>query len=119
MAKPNLRVRLTDMFEAIDEATAFLVGIDLSAFQADAKTRRSVERCIEIISEASRHIPAELAAGFPHIPWPEVRAIGNQLRHEYYRVSDAIIWKVASNSLPELRPVIQQMLDQLDEAETT
>ena len=40
----------------------------------------------------------------------EIAAIGNLLRHEYQRVDDLIMWKIASRSLPDLRAAISDML---------
>jgi uncharacterized protein with HEPN domain len=54
--------------------------------------RRAVERELEIISEASRHIPADLQEAAPEVPWREIAGIGIVLRHEYQRVADKIVW---------------------------
>jgi hypothetical protein len=35
------------------------------------------ERGVEIVSEASRHLPPELKARHPEIPWQKVAGIGN------------------------------------------
>jgi uncharacterized protein with HEPN domain len=43
-------------------------------------------------------------------PWPEIAGIGNLLRHEYHRIDDLIMWKIAVESLPALRPVIVALL---------
>ena len=40
-------------------------------------------RALEIISEASRHVPAEAKARLTNIPWRNIAAIGNKLRQEY------------------------------------
>ena len=69
-----------------------------------------IERCVEVVSEASRHVPAEQKARFPDVPWPEIAAIGNKLRHDYNRIDDVILWRVASISLPTLRSVIATIL---------
>lgn len=42
-----------------------------------------VERSLEIISEAVRHLPEELLATQPDVRWPDVRALGNLIYHEY------------------------------------
>jgi uncharacterized protein with HEPN domain len=73
--------------------------------------RRAVERGVEIVSEASRHIPDELKQRYPHIYWREISAIGNLLRHEYGRVDDRIIWRVVEEYLPELKDVVTEMLE--------
>jgi Protein of unknown function DUF86 len=51
-------------------------------YSSDRKTQRAVERCIEVISEASRHIPDEIKGDRPLIPWRDVATIGNVFRHE-------------------------------------
>jgi len=43
--------------------------------------RMIAERALEIISEASRRLPDDMKASQPHIPWRDIAAIGNHLRH--------------------------------------
>jgi uncharacterized protein with HEPN domain len=105
-----LVLRLRDLLAAIDAVGDFVQGHDFDSYSADTKTRWSVERAIEIVSEASRHIPTEMTEPYPHIPWRDVRAVGNRLRHEYFRVDEAVTWNIATRSLPELRAVIAAML---------
>jgi uncharacterized protein with HEPN domain len=47
-------------------------GVSLADYRTDIKLRRAVERCVEIISEASRHIPVQLKNKFPSQPWDEI-----------------------------------------------
>ena len=55
-------------------------------------TRRyAAERCIEIVSEASRRIPADWKAEHPSIPWSDIAGIGSVLRHDYEDVNLDII----------------------------
>lgn len=64
----------------IIEATS---GKTVGEFKADWLMRHGVQRGIEIISEATRHLPPEVLARHSEIAWPKVRAVGNVLRHEY------------------------------------
>ena len=74
---------------------------------------RTVERCIEIVSEATRHIPDEIKGRYPHIPWPQIAGIGNVLRHDYDIVDDRIIWEVATLHFAVLRTVVAEIKSQL------
>ena len=76
--------------------------VSLDAFEGDWRKRWLVERGIEIISEASRHLPDDLKARHPQIPWPKVAGIGNILRHGYERIAPDVLWRLARDDLPPL-----------------
>jgi hypothetical protein len=61
----------------------------LDVFETDWQTQWLVERGVEIISEASRHLSDELKARHPRIPWGKVAGIGNILRHNYENIAGA------------------------------
>ena len=73
-----------------------------------------MERCLEIISEASRYIPPQLTDKHPEVPWADIRGIGNQLRHAYDQLDGDIIWNTATISVPELKIVIEAMIATLE-----
>lgn len=108
--KRSVIVRLNDMLAMIDAVAEMTDGTDLARYRSDLMLRLAVERSVEIISEASRHIPENQKARFPETPWPEIAAIGNKLRHEYQRVDDAILWSVTQRALPELRLVVTTLI---------
>ena len=81
-------------------------GQELPDYQEDWLLRRGVERGIEIISEASRTIPASMQALQADIPLPRIRAVGDVLRHEYHSLSDAVIWNVVIDELPRLKTAL-------------
>jgi uncharacterized protein with HEPN domain len=102
--------RLTDIIEAIERIRSVLASVTLEAFEADWQKRWLVERGVEIISEASRHLADELKAQHPEIPWPKVAAIGNVMRHEYERIAPDVLWRLAKNELPPLEKVCRAEL---------
>jgi len=69
--------------------------------------RDAVERGIEIISEASRHLPEDLKAEHPEVPWRSAAGIGNIIRHGYDVVDDQAIWNTIEQSLPPLRAAVE------------
>ncbi len=68
MGSRSLAPRLNDMIEAIDVIRANTENVTLDAFEADRDKRWLVERAVEIISEASRHLGDELKHRHPGIP---------------------------------------------------
>lgn len=97
---------LHDILEAIERVESVTAGKTLAEFEANWQLRYIAQRAIEIISEASRRIPAELQAKRPEIPWRKVMAIGNVLRHEYHGLSDKVIWGVVVDELPKLKVAV-------------
>jgi uncharacterized protein with HEPN domain len=98
---------LEDILESIANIERVLAGKTFHDFEGDWLLRRGVERGIEIISEASRRIPADLCAIRPEIPWKDIAAIGNILRHQYHSISMPIIWEVVQKDLPPLKDAIK------------
>ena len=100
---------LHDILETIERVEEVTRDKGLREFEASWQLRWIVQRAIEIISEASRAIPDELANTQSDIPWPSVRGIGNVLRHEYDGLSDPIVWRVVTDELPKLKHAIENI----------
>lgn len=86
--------RLRDIIDAIDQIEHLLDGKTFPDVFTDRVQRAAFERFLEILSEASRHIPDALKEEAPEIPWAEIAAIGNHLRHAYHRVDFEILWRI-------------------------
>lgn len=104
---------LRDILHHIELAEHFVTGFDDKAFLADARTVYAVTRCLEVISEASRRLPAGLKARHPSIPWKNIAGAGNIYRHDYEDVAAQYIWNTVQRALPPLRVVIQREIDEL------
>jgi uncharacterized protein with HEPN domain len=106
----SLIPRLTDIIEAIERIHVVLVDLPLDAFENDWQRQWLVERGVEIISEASRHLTDELKARHPEIPWDKVAGIGNILRHDYESIAAPVLWKLAQGDLSLLEKVCREEL---------
>jgi uncharacterized protein with HEPN domain len=100
MAAPSSIARLTDIIEAVELIGSEIAGVTLQNLESDKRKRWLVERGIEIISEASRHLSDELKARHPEISWAKVEGRGNVLRHEYERIAHDVLWRVVRDDLP-------------------
>ena len=56
------------MLEAISDIEQITAGLSFEAYATGRAMRRAVERCIEIVSEASRRLPPDLKERHPAIP---------------------------------------------------
>lgn len=103
MAGRTALVPLTDIRDAIRRIERYTAGKSLAAFRRDELVHDAVERCLEIISEASRRLPEEMKARHPGIPWRNVAGLGNVFRHEYDAVSTPLVWEIVREHLPPLK----------------
>jgi uncharacterized protein with HEPN domain len=103
MAFADPRARLEHLLEPIEEIEGFVSGKTLQDYLSQGWLRFATERGIEIVSEASRRIPADLRAKHAEIPWADIAGIGNILRHGCDSLDHAVIWGVVANDLPPLK----------------
>jgi uncharacterized protein with HEPN domain len=101
---------LKDIEQSINEINDFLPGErNFFAFQKDLKTRKAVERNIEIIGEPMDRI---LKAD-PYFQITDSRKIvdtRNRIIHGYDSVSEDVIWLIVNRYLPILEKEIHQLL---------
>jgi len=108
---PEIRIWLQDISVSIEEIWDFLPEKrDFSEFQADLKTKKAIERNIEIIGEAlSRILKVE-----PDINISDSRKIvdtRNRIIHGYDSVSADVIWLILNNYLPILEKEVKSLLE--------
>ncbi len=113
--KRSVRLRLHDVLKNIDGIEYAVSGKTFEDFRSDWLLRHGIERGMEIISEASKHIPENLRQTQPELSWRGIIGIGNILRHDYENVSEKIIWNAIGSDLPPLRKAIVAMLATLKE----
>ncbi len=104
------RQRLCDIRDNIQLARQFIAGMEFDAFAKDTKTVYATVRALEIISEASRHLPKALKVRHPQIDWVAVRDAGNVYRHAYEYVTEQRLWDTVTNHSAALDAVVQQEL---------
>jgi uncharacterized protein with HEPN domain len=107
---PTLADRLVHVLESINTIQALLAKTTFENFTNDLLARLAVERCFEIISEASRRIPDEVKAREVTINWRSLADLGNVLRHAYHRIDTRTLWNHAERDLPPLKAFAEQVM---------
>jgi len=85
-------------------------GRTLAQYAPDEDLRLLVERRLEIIGEAARHVSESFRSAHPEIPWRKIIAQRNLLAHEYGEIEDDILWQVVTVSVPELIEALEPLV---------
>ena len=94
---------LLDIVENIDKVNAYVAGMTLREFEANAMAVDAVERCIMRITEVAFRLQGKAETWMPQQEWQNMRALGNLLRHRYDTVQIRVIWQVIENDFLSLR----------------
>jgi len=98
--------RLQHIADAISEIEAFTKGVTFDAFSSNRMMVLACVKCFEIIGEAAGHLSEEIKAEYTSIDWRNVKAFRNLMVHEYFKVSDRLVWQIIDSNLPELKHVV-------------
>ena len=105
------RTACSDIIVNAQRVARFVAEFTFETFEADERTHFAVVRGLEIISEASRRLSAEMKARHPAVPWRQIADAGNVYRHSYHRVTLDIVWLTVHHELPVLVAACRAELD--------
>ena len=107
----EIKAWLYDILNAIMEIESFFNGStkEFAKYQNDLRTKRAVERNIEIIGEAlSRILKRDGTISISNSR--KIVDTRNRIIHGYDSVSDDVIWGIVIRHLPILQTEIQELL---------
>lgn len=107
----TIKTWLYDILSSINEIESYFIETPklFEVYQNDLRTKRAVERNIEIIGEAMSRILKE----YNHIQISNSRKIvdvRNRIIHGYDSVSDDVIWGIVIKNLPVLQKEVEVLL---------
>ena len=106
----NIKTCLLDINQSIDEIFEFLGDQrDFYAYQKDLKTKKAVERNLEIIGEAVNRI-LKIDNTFPLNEAKNIIGTRNRIIHSYDNISDEVIWTIVSRELPKLKIQVENLI---------
>ncbi|WP_395803107.1 DUF86 domain-containing protein [Daejeonella sp.] len=102
---------LLDIQQSIDEIFEF-VGKeqDFYTYKSDLKTKKAVERNLEIIGEAVNRI-LKIDNSFPIDEAKNIIGTRNRIIHSYDNISDELIWTIVVRELPKLKLQVYVLLN--------
>ncbi len=104
---------IEDILNAMEKADIFIKEMGYENFINDEKTVYAVIRALEIIGEATKHIPDEARQNYPEIPWTDMAGMRDVLIHDYVGVDVETVWLTVKDKIPQIKPLIERMVKDL------
>jgi uncharacterized protein with HEPN domain len=107
----EIKAWLFDIQNTIEEIEQFLPEGQrvFENYQNDLKTKRAIERNLEIIGEATNRILTK-DSGFEISNSRKIISLRNRIIHGYDVISDELIWGIIMNDIPKLKSEITAYL---------
>lgn len=108
----DIKTWLYDILQSINEIDSYYDGKPriFQEFVADTKTKRAIERNLEIIGEAVNRIrKRDKIFNINHAE--KIVGTRNRIIHGYDKVSDDMIWSIMINHLPKLKEEVRRLLE--------
>ncbi len=106
-----------DMLDAAKTVCSFIDGVKFYQYESDRKTQLAVERAIEIIGDAARHISSEFQALHSEIPWKGIIGQRHILAHDYGEVKQERMWVVVTVHIPKLIRLLEALVPDIPNME--
>ena len=102
---------LEDMLISMERIQEYVSGLEFIQFKQKQMVVDAVIRNLEIIGEASKHIPKSIIAKYPEIPWKKMYGLRNIVTHEYFGLDYELIWEIAKNDLPKNQTDLYKLIE--------
>ena len=103
--------RLKHIIESIDNIFEFTTNLQFEDFVANKMVKFAVIKNLEIIGEASNLLTNDLRNKYAKIEWNLIIGLRHILVHDYYQISDSIIWNTITEDLQDFKNQIQIIID--------
>lgn len=100
--------RLRDILEAARLIVSYLKGTTETDFLANNEKQDAVIRRIEIIGEATAHLPEATRQAIPELPFRKMRGVRNIVAHDYANIDMKIVWEVGVVHVPEILTALER-----------
>lgn len=99
-----------DMLERARTVVGFTRGVTRDEYRRNEMLCLAVERAVEIIGEAARHVSDDARSAVPSVSWKPIVATRHILAHEYGEINHDVMWRIASVHLPALIAALEPIL---------
>lgn len=105
---------LWDMLEAARETREMMTGVTLEMLLSDTRTRRALERTLELIGEAAGRVSEPARRSYPRIPWAAIIGQRNIIAHRYAAIDYSRLFATVTEDIPALITDLERIVGDLE-----
>lgn len=104
-------VFLRHILDSIRKIKHYLDGITFEEFVADEMRVGATVREMEIIGEAASKLTDDFREAHAEVQWQKMISMRNFLIHQYFGVSEKVVWGTYKNDLDLLEKAVTSILE--------
>lgn len=111
--KREYAFRIQDILDCIRAIESYIISKTEEDFFVDRMLQDAVIRRLEIIGEATKHIPENIRVQYPDIPWKKMSGLRDIAIHDYVELVQERIWRTLIDELPKTKKQIEKVQNEL------
>ena len=118
MAQQDDAVYVGHMLDMTRRAVKAIKNKSRAKYDKDDILRLGLTHLVQVIGEAARKVSAKFQRAHPEIPWRNIIGMRHRIVHDYMRVDEDILWQVVTNDLPELLPLLEEIMPEEEDSQS-
>lgn len=100
---------LLDMLSYSEEAAHIVRGLTFGRYARDRLRVLALERALEVVGEAARHVSQARKEALAGIPWKLIDGQRNALAHMYGEIDQFQLFRTAGEDIPRLIALLRKV----------
>jgi uncharacterized protein with HEPN domain len=101
---------LEDIEMSCAKVLRFTAGMTSDEFRDGEQVFDAVCRNLEIIGEASKHLPDEVRERYPEVAWRRIAGLRDFIAHGYFALEVETLWDIVQHSVPEFLAQVRRII---------
>ena len=106
------RLYLDDMILCCEKVALYVGTSGRDDFLSNPLVYDAVNRNLEILGEAVKHLPEDVKARMPGVAWREIAGMRDWLAHGYFTISADVVWNAVDAEVPALLRTLRAFKDE-------
>jgi uncharacterized protein with HEPN domain len=112
--KRDYKLRIQDILDCMNMIESYIKGKSEDDFYEDFQLQDSIMRRLEIIGEATKHVPTVVREKYPEIPWKKMAGMRDVAIHDYGDIVTERIWSTVIKAIPKTKKLIEKVKKEIE-----